>query len=256
MSRPILDCYPIRKYGTKRRSFNPSWYKQYRWLEYSSEHSCVFCYSCHHFQSGVSHADQAFTTYGFSDWKHATGAFGALAKHDKCHTHREIMLNWAQFLSMKETGTSVANQLSSARQEQVKKNRFYIKSVSEVILLCARNDIALRAHNESAVSIKPGNFRSILQLVTWHDPSLLQSLQKNPSNATYLSPEIQNELLQVMGDILRHQIQEEVNKVGFLRCFVMNQETYQRKSKWQLYSVMYLMPLFMSVSSALSMQRN
>ena len=123
------------------------------------------------------------------------------------------MLNWVQFLSMKETGTSVANQLKSARQEQVKKNRFYIKSVSEVILLCARNEIALRAHKESAVSIKLGNFRSILQLVAQHDPSLLQSLQKIPSNATYLSPEIQNELLQVMGDILRHQIQEEVNKV-------------------------------------------
>ena len=138
LSRPILDCYPIRKYGTKRRSCNPSWYKQYRWLEYSSERNCVFCYSCNHFQSGVSHADQAFTTYSFSDWKHATGAFGALAKHDKCHTHRESMLNWAQFLSMKETGTYVANQLNSARQEQVKKNRFYIKSVSEVILSCAR----------------------------------------------------------------------------------------------------------------------
>ena len=89
------------------------------------------------------------------------------------------MLNWAQFLSMKETGTYVANQLNSARQEQVKKNRFYIKSVSEVILSCARNDIALRAHNESAVSIKPGNFRSILQLVARHDPSLLQSLEKS-----------------------------------------------------------------------------
>ena len=41
LSRPILDCYPIRKYGTKRRSCNPSWYKQYRWLEYSSERNCV-----------------------------------------------------------------------------------------------------------------------------------------------------------------------------------------------------------------------
>lgn len=54
-----------------------------------------------------------------------------------------------------------------------------------------------------------------MQLLARHDPSLLQSLQKHPCNATYLSPEIQNELLQIMGNIIRHQIQQEVNKVGF-----------------------------------------
>ncbi|XP_011406506.1 PREDICTED: zinc finger MYM-type protein 1-like [Amphimedon queenslandica] len=124
------------------------------------------------------------------------------------------LLELLQNMISLEAGASIANQLSSSRQEQVKKNRYYIQSISEVLLLCARNDIALRGHNES-VSIKPGNFRSILQLLARHDPSLLQSLQKHPCNATYLSPEIQNELLQVMGNIIRHQIQQEVNRVGF-----------------------------------------
>lgn len=46
----------------------------------------------------------------------------------------------------------------NARAELVSKNRHYIKSIVEVLLLCARQDIALRGHREHAESANRGNF--------------------------------------------------------------------------------------------------
>ena len=215
LSQPIRRRYPARMYGNKSRSFNPEWYQQYSWLEYSLERDCVYCYPCRHFRSGVGHADQAFTVTGFHDWKHATGIRGAFSKHNRSVTHKHAMANWAQFKIVQASGASVVNQLDAARRQQIKENRYYIQCIVEVLLVCAKQEIALRGHNESADSQNPGNFRAILKLVASHDKSLMQRLESNPGNASYLSPDIQNELLEIMSSIVKSQICQEVNQAGF-----------------------------------------
>lgn len=57
-------------------------------------------------------------------------------------------------------------------EDDVESNRHYIKTLVEVISLCAREEIALRGHNESEGSDKPGHFRSIFELVAKHDSTI------------------------------------------------------------------------------------
>ena len=130
--------YPSSFAGTKRRSFNSDWFDKYRWLEYSQDRDSAYCYACRIFAISAKKSD-AFTHAGFRDWKHATGQNGSLAKHDSSHTHKQAMLSWAEYVKNSDRNTTIGDRLDSRRQ-QIQDNRSYLKTIAEIILLCARQD--------------------------------------------------------------------------------------------------------------------
>ena len=67
------------------------------------------------------------------------------------------------------------------------------------------------------------NFREILQVVASHDPVVKERLQHGPRNATYTSPDIQNTMLEVMSDMVRKSIADNVQQAGYFS--VMADET-------------------------------
>ena len=67
-------------------------------------------------------------------------------------------------------------------------------------------EIALRGHDESNSSLNKGNFREILLLISNYDPIVKRRLLNGPRNAQYTSPEIQNEILNIMGNMVRDQL--------------------------------------------------
>ena len=191
--------------GTKKRYFNPDWFKMYSWLEYSVEKDAAFCFPCRHFSTKSGRAEDTFTKKGFRNWKKATGKEDILIGHASCLTHIQAVSSWYEYKQNEEHGTSVASRLDSARNEHIRLNRHYLQSVAEVILLCSHLEIALQGHDESNDSLNKGNFCEIVK----------QRLEQGPQNATYLSPEIQNMLLRIMGDMLRKLISDSVRQVGF-----------------------------------------
>ena len=66
--------------------------------------------------------------------------------------------------------------LDSTRQAQIQGNRHYLKTMAEIILLCARQDISLRVHHESQSSLNKGIFLEILSLVASHDKTVQERL--------------------------------------------------------------------------------
>ena len=76
-----------------------------------------------------------------------------------------------------------------------------MKCILKSLLLCAQQGIALRGHQETNLedlSINVGNFRSLMVLQSRHDDVMKQRLKEGPRNASWLSHEIQNELLSSM----------------------------------------------------------
>lgn len=74
--------------GNRQRSFHDSWFKMHNWLEYSIAKDAAFCFYCYLFKQprpdnfGVD----AFTSKGFTNWKHATGSFNEhVGKVDSFH---------------------------------------------------------------------------------------------------------------------------------------------------------------------------
>ena len=92
--------------------------------------------------------------------------------------------------------------------------------MAEAILLCGRQCIALRGDNESLKDDNPsniGNFLSILKLISKYNETLASHL-KNPAMkcVTYLSPQTQNELLDVIGKhIILRNIVKEIKEAHF-----------------------------------------
>ena len=55
---------------------------------------------------------------------------------------------------------------------------WHTKTIAEVILLCAKQELALRGHKKSSKSQNQGNFVEILNLVSRHDPFIKEKLRK------------------------------------------------------------------------------
>ena len=89
-----------------------------------------------------------------------------------------------------------------------------MKTIVEVLLLCSQQEIALRGHRESSDSLNRGNFLEILGVVTRHDEIVLDKMTSGPRNASYTSLKVQNELLQIMGSVVREKICKAVKKAG------------------------------------------
>ena len=215
--QPASIQFPVTYFSGKARSFNSEWYRQYSWLEYSVKKDAAYCYPCRLFGSTsicTSRPEKAFTTSGFRDWKHATGSKGILLSHNNCVSHKQAVIAWEQFRATSKTG-SVAEQLGSNRAEQIKKNRHYIKTIAEVLLLCCRQEISFRGHDESSESLNKGNFKEILSLVAKHDPVVAEKFFHGPRNTLYTSPRIQNNIINIMANMVRQQICTSVQQAGY-----------------------------------------
>ena len=234
-SQPVDIQFPVTFFSGKARSFNPEWLRQYPWLEYSISKDAAYCYACRFYSlstvAATSRPEKAFTIAGFRDWKHATGVKGMLATHNNSLSHKSSVVAWEQFKSTSTTG-SVAEQLGSNRAQQIQKNRHYIKTVAEVLLLCSKQEMAFRGHDESIESHNKGNFKEILSLVAKHDPVVAERLFHGPRNAVYTSPKVQNDIISILAGIVRHKICTSVQEAGFYS--ILADETKDMSKQEQL----------------------
>ena len=97
-------------------------------------------------------------------------------------------------------------QLSSSYCKTVEVSRYYIKTITEIILFCATHDSPLRGHSEDKNAITKGVF---LQFIVRHDVTFKEKLKHIPNNAKYLSADIQNEILHILSDMALALIRKE-----------------------------------------------
>ncbi|KAI6651115.1 Zinc finger MYM-type protein 1-like [Oopsacas minuta] len=196
-----------------------------------SERDAGFYYPCRIFNAVSGRTEDAFKSVGFRDWKHATGRDGTLHCHDKCLTHINAIASWHEYKLNERIGTSIESRINSSRSEQIRLNRHYIKSIAEVILLCSRLEIAFRGHDESENSLNKGNFFEVLQVIGNHDPIIQHRLEHGPQNPIYRSPEVQNLLLNIMGDMLRIKICDSVRKANFFSLLADESKDESKKEQ-------------------------
>lgn len=108
---------------------------------------------------------------------------------------------------------TISAMVDKRRAENIAENRHVLKCVAEAVLYCARQCIALRGDHEKLDSLRnPGNLLFLINLIATHDAKLKQHLDMPKlKNATYLSPETQNEMIDVIGQrVIKSKIVQEV----------------------------------------------
>ena len=189
------------------------WYKSFPWLEYSVSLDAAFCYPCRLFKygTGEGRAEEAFTRCGFRNWKNAIGKTGIISRHGICNSHKQSMVSWNDYTTNVRRQSTIEHRIDSAHQQLITENRHYIFTLAEVLLMCAKQNMALRGHRESAESSNRGNFLAIMDLSANHDSVIKEKLH-GQRNAVYTSPQIQNHLLQLMGNAVRQRIIKAVQE--------------------------------------------
>ena len=232
-TQPTLARFPTTLIMGKLRSFSTTWYNEFNWLEYSKSRDAIFCKYCRHFP-GIRN-ELAFVSVGFKRWNHTRAA---CVKHDTSKPHmqaHEKMMSYRESLAPNGRGT-VLNQMHGDAYNVafIEKNRKHVKVVIDIVMLCAKNDIPLRGHRETAESLNKGNFLELFKFITKYDPEVQKRLDEMKSNATMMSPEIQNELLECAASLLLRNIKKEVHESSH---FAILGDEYKDQSKRELVAV-------------------
>ncbi|XP_065315594.1 zinc finger MYM-type protein 1-like [Gordionus sp. m RMFG-2023] len=115
----------------------------------------------------------------------------------------------------------ISSIIDKNRVKIAKENRGKIKLTIEAILYCGMQGLALRGHKDSGSlnfnnNDNEGNFRGLLKFKALGDPVLMESLISTNKNATYLSPRIQNEIIDICNNIILEKLIVEINSAP---CF-------------------------------------
>ena len=217
LARPLLKAYP--KHMDRKshsRSFVASWYERYCRIEYSQDFDALFCFPCRHFcPPGDGNAEEAFTKTAFRRWKKAHGKDGAITKHINSQCHKMSIVSWNDYNRNKAAKTSVGQVLNDSYRKKVNENRHYVKTVGEIILLTATQNIAQRVHREGDDVSNPGNVQKILQFAAKHDPVIANRIKNGPKNEKYTSSSIQNEMIESLSHMVLDEIVENVQRPRF-----------------------------------------
>ncbi|CAF1538177.1 unnamed protein product, partial [Didymodactylos carnosus] len=211
-TQPKLASYPR---NNENRSFTAKWYDGRPWLEYSIKTDTTYCYYCRHFGAPSSSSNKkpqtdAFVNNGFQNWKKALDKSKGFDRHLQSNGHILAANNYAIYQQREQTQHNVIQVLGRSRTEQIRRNPERFIKIASALLLCARQTIAIRGHDESESSSNKGNFLEILKWASSTDPVVKSIFEDTTGNSTYLSGGIQNELIKIMADQVKQQITEKI----------------------------------------------
>ena len=129
----------------------------------------------------ATNKDTAFITKGFTNWKDATDCF---RHHEQSKCHLESL----ELMTLPHSVQDIGEVLSGAGKSMNRK--IFIKILQNIQYL-VRQGIALRGHDDNE-----SNFLQLFKLQGHDNHDMNNWLEKKGDN--YLSPEIQNELIQLM----------------------------------------------------------
>lgn len=211
--------FPRTTFGAKNLNFQPAWYTKYAWLEYSESKDAMFCFYCRLYGAQGGNVQSEFTETGCRNWKNALGETGKLASHTRCSSH---LFAAERFAFVQRAASGVDEQLSEAnaqqrRREQVERQQN--RKIAEIIFDCmrflARQGLAFRGHSENDASDNKGNFLELLSFLTRYSPELHRWMMHHPGNVSWLSPSLQNEMIDIVGHEILKTVSEQAKDKPF-----------------------------------------
>jgi|GEM_PF-6140542 len=219
----ILELYPKEN----NRAFVADWFKRFKWLQYSVKKDAAFCYPCQQFLPHGS-KQTSYTSTGFRNWKNATDSKTGFPKHEKSISHTQAMAMWQDKIHRICTTSSVETLI---HQKPLEKNRYYVKSIIEIIQFLVVNELALRGNYILEEEKEQGLFQNLFEYTCMKDPNLKEALSHVPQNAIYRSPEIQNQIIQAMVQTVRSSIAKDIKESDVNWFTVMEDGTRDKNNR-------------------------
>ncbi|KAL4119359.1 hypothetical protein QTP88_012175 [Uroleucon formosanum] len=180
------------------------------WLSYSPSQDRFYCITCKLF--GFPKARKIFLAdKGSNDYKNIKRT---IENHESFPEH----LTSEMARGMYEKNLRIDSGMHERANRKVAENRQIVSVIIDALILTARQNIALRGHNEKYTSTNRGNFLELCSFLSTYHPILklhLEKLKENKINRlSFLSNVTQNKLLCILADMVRTNILKQVNKSG------------------------------------------
>ena len=229
--QPNLSYYKQTTQGGQTRSFQKAWYTGRPWLEYSQKAIAIFCYACRAFP--VAGSELTWTCLGFSNWKISMEMKKVIKLHEASKSHHDSMIQWTDFQNSLRIG-SIETKLGGLTVQVIRDNRHFIKTIAQVVTLCAVQDLPLRGHLEGRLIdykkevIDPGfncgfrnrgNFLEIFTAFGVHDKVILEKLN-GELNAQYVHHSIQDSVLSILAKSVSQDILKDLKTAKYLALLV------------------------------------
>lgn len=187
------------------------------WLVYSSHLDGAFCVQCVLFCDYAKRQQlKALVNAPFKRWSRYSNTIGI---HDAKGYHIDAVAQAKAFINtVKHPASKVTNMLDQRKLSNISSNRALLSHLIKAIVYLTKQGLALRGHDETTASNNRGNYLELLYLMSQYSPVIKAHLEKHEkkSNATYLSPQSQNELIDVIGkECIRANIVEDIQKARF-----------------------------------------
>ena len=130
-------------------------------------------------------------------------------KHEMAQTHRDSVVAWQSYQATSRQG-NVAQMIASAHASEIVERREYLRRIVAVTSMLGRQGLPFRGSDEGQDSTNRGNFLACMELLKEFDPFLQK--YNPPSNATYISPTSQNEMIECCAQEVNSVIVSEMTK--------------------------------------------
>lgn len=205
--------FPKSKDG---RSFQSHWMELFDWLEYSIVCDAAYCFPCRSFSVSKTTRED-FTSTGSRNWSQALANKNGFQRHASTNAHINAMASWKSKIHADNTGKTVSTNLNEKVLEQ---RRYYTQSIIDVISFLCKHELAIRGNWDELSESETGLFNGFFEFTLTRDAKLRECERAMPPNITFKSPQIQNEIIEMLSIALTHQIVTEVNKAPFLTLMV------------------------------------
>ena len=214
--QPLVNFkFPYREFGKQKfvkRAFQHSWFAKWKRLHYEEDMDKAFCYNCiqayKEDKLRASNLELAFISKGFNNWKDASVKF---KEHESSNCHKDSMIVTVDLpSSVKDIAETLQRELTKQKSE----NRQMLLKILSNIRFLARQSIAIRGDGDEENS----NFIQLFKLRGEDDPKFAKWLEKKTDK--YVSADIQNELLKVMGLQVLRDIATSLHSAEFYSIMV------------------------------------
>jgi len=203
-----FESLPKRKFGALNLQPQLKWFNDYKFIHYVMERDVIVCHTCikilqtRKFPSSLK-IEACFTdvTVGFKNWRKATEKFKI---HKESKQHR--IATEAMMVSNQQA--TIDSQLIAANCDSQQKWQAFLSKVVTSLKFLGEMSLPIRGHTANS-----GVLFELLRLRSHDDPILLECM--SGKRLEYLSPDIQNELIQLLAHNVQRTIAADVRSCGF-----------------------------------------
>ncbi|XP_047137607.2 zinc finger MYM-type protein 1-like [Hydra vulgaris] len=185
------------------------------WLLYSVLKDSVFCFCCKLFSMkaiGIS----SLTHTGSSDWKNMAAI---LSSHEKSPEHlQNSNQKWKELHQRLQRDSTIDAEILRKMKNEEKYWQQILKRLIALVRVLGEQNLAFRGTNETLYSANNGNFLKFAQYLAIFDSLMNEHLRKilnKELHTHYLGKDIQNELIQLLGNAIKKEIIQTANAMKY-----------------------------------------